>query len=403
MLRRLAISSAIALCLAPAAAAQTADELFSTETVHDIRLFINSRDLQQLRQRFDENTYYPADLQWRNVRVRNVAVRSRGFSSRSPAKLALRVDMNRFASRQRFVGLTSLVLDNLWHDPSLMRERLGLAMFHRMGQPAPRVSFARVYINNVAEGLYAVVEQIDTQFLQRTLGVADGYLFQYRWTGEFRGEYRGDDLAPYKPMFEAETHRLDADTILYSPIRDLFREANHPPDAQWREAMERYVDLEQMVSYVAIEVFLSESDGLAGTWGMANFFLYRPEQSTRHRLFPWDRDRAFEHIESSIFTRTNDNVIVHRALEYPDLRAKYLDVLEQCARAASKDGWLEQEVDAIARLITSAAYGDVRKQFSNDEFDAHVVFLREFASRRPAFVAAEVARARAALKLPSRR
>jgi spore coat protein CotH len=387
------------LCLAAApVAAQTADDLFAVDTIHDLRLFINSRDLQQLRQHFDENKYYAADLQWRHVRVRNVAVRSRGLSSRSATKLGLRVDMNRFTS-QRFVGLTSLVLDNLWHDPSLMRERLGMAVFRRMGHPASRVSFARLYINSAYQGLYAIVEPVDAQFVQRTLGFSDGYLFQYKWVREYFGEYLGDELAPYKQLFEAETHRLASDTVLYSPIRDLFREMNHIDDAPWREAVERYLDLEQFVAYVAIEAFMSESDGVTGFWGMANFFLYRSEHTTRHRLLTWDRDRAFEQIDSPILARTEQNALVRRALAFPDLRARYLAILEECARAATEDGWLEQEVDRVARLITSAAYEDVRKQFSSDQFDAQVLYLRDFATRRPAFVVSEVARARAAAKL----
>ena len=397
LVRPLIVLIAVVLCLAAApAAAQTADDLFSVDTIHDLRLFIHSGDLQQLRQRFDENTYYPADLLWRNVRVRNVAVRSRGFSSRNSTKLGLRVDMNRFTSRQRFVGLSSLVLDNLWHDPSLMRERLALALFRRMGQPASRVSFARLYINNLYQGLYGIVEPIDAHYVLRTLGATDGYLFQFKWTRPYFGEFLGDELAPYKELFEPETHRLDADSMLYAPIRDLFREVNHPDDAQWRDLVDRYVDLEQLVTYVAIETFLSERDGMTGFAGMANFFLYRPERSTRHRLLAWDRDSAFERIDYPILERTHPYVLVQRALTFPDLRARYLDVLEECARAATDDGWLEQEVDSVARLITSAAHQDVRKQFSSDQFDAEVLYLREFATRRPAFVVSEVASARAA-------
>jgi len=119
-------------------------------------------------------------------------------------------------------------------------------------------------------------------------------------------------------------------------------------------------------------------------------------------VLPWDRDRAFEQIDLAIFARTEQNVVLQRALAFPDLRAMYLDVLDNCARAAAEDGWLEQEVDTVARLITAAAHEDVRKQFSSEEFDAQVLFLREFAARRPAFVASEVAKARAAAKLVPR-
>ena len=395
--RTLIVLTVIFWSLPPASAtAQTADDLFSLDTIHDLRLFINSRDLQQLRQHFDENKYYAADLQWRNVRVRNVAVRSRGFGSRNATKLGLRVDMDRFTSRQRFVGLTALVLDNLWHDPSLMRERLGMALFRRMGHPASRVAFARLYINNTYQGLYGIVEPVDAQFVQRTLGVTDGYLFQYRWLREYFGEYLGDDLAPYKQLFEPETQRLAADTLLYSPIRDLFREVNHPDETVWRDTVDRYLDLDQFVSYVAIETCMSEGDGVAGWWGMANFFLYRPQRSTLHRLLTWDRDRAFDQIDSPIFARMDQHILLQRALAFPDLRSRYLDVLDACARSAAEDGWLEQEVDRVAQLITGAVYQDVRKQFSNDEFDAAVRYLREFALQRPVFVASEVAKARAA-------
>jgi hypothetical protein len=143
------------LCAQPTALrAQTPDDLFDLTEMHDIRLFVNSRDLQRLRERFDQNTVYPADLQWRSLRVRNVGIRSRGAASRNPVKLGLEIDFSRYNSRQRFLGLRSLVLDNLWQDPAMVREQVVMALFERMGEPAPRESFARLYINNEYQGLY---------------------------------------------------------------------------------------------------------------------------------------------------------------------------------------------------------------------------------------------------------
>ena len=147
------------------ARAQTSDQLFDQSVVHEIRVLINSRDLAQLREHYDKNTYYPAEFQWGTLRAPNVGVRSRGLGSRSPTKLGLRVDFTHYATRQRFVGLKSLVLKNLVQDPSMVREALAMAMFSRMGQPAPRESFCRVYINGVYQGLYALVEDIDDVFL----------------------------------------------------------------------------------------------------------------------------------------------------------------------------------------------------------------------------------------------
>ena len=81
-------------------------------------------------------------------------------------------------------------------------------------------------------------------------------------------------------------------------------------------------------------------------------------------------------------------------LAYDDLRAAYFDTLDQCARSAVEDDWLVSEIARSAALIADAAHADTRKLFSNDEFDAGVAFLNEFAAQRPAFVAAAVAAAR---------
>ena len=158
---------------------QTSEQLFDQSVLHEIRLFINSRDLALLREHYDENTHYPADLHWGTLRVPNVSVRSRGLGSRSRTKLGLQIDFTQYATGQRFAGLKSLVLKNLLQDPSMVREALAMAMFNRMGQPAPRESFCRLYINGVYEGLYAVVEDIDDLFLARTLGSGSGYLFEF--------------------------------------------------------------------------------------------------------------------------------------------------------------------------------------------------------------------------------
>jgi spore coat protein CotH len=102
----------LAVVLDPALArGQTAADLFNPDVVQEIRLSINSRDLRELHQRYQENTYYTADLSWQ---------------------------------------------------------------VQRLGQPAPRESYCRLYINNVFEGLYSIVESIDTPFLARVYGSDQG-------------------------------------------------------------------------------------------------------------------------------------------------------------------------------------------------------------------------------------
>jgi spore coat protein CotH len=389
----LAICSTLIFATLPSVSqAQTSDELFAPGTLHDVRLFMNSRDLRLLREAYAEDTYHQADLEWRGLRVRSVAVRSAGSGSRNPAKPAIRIDFDRFSAGQRYLGLESLLLDNVWQDASLVRESVVMALFARLGHPAPRESFARLFINDVYQGLYAVVEPIDPVFLARTFGDADGYLFEYSWQNEFHGEYLGQSLGRYKTKFEPESHRLDADSTLYAPLHDLFREINAPISGTWRQSVEPLLDVPRFLTHVAIETFVSELDGILGSWAMNNFYVYRPTGSSQHLFLPWDRDNAFQTTDSSVMLRASDNMLMRRLLEHPDLRAFYLNAVEQTARAAS--GWLEQEIAAKTNLIRAAAHADERKQFSNAEFETEIAFLRSFAQTRPGVVLAEVARLR---------
>jgi spore coat protein CotH len=393
---RVILFALAALCADRRAVAQTSDQLFDRTILQEIRVVMAVRDLQRLHTRFDENTYYAADFHWQGLRLRNVAIRSRGAATRSATKPGFQIDFNRYSSRQQFLGLKSLVLDNLWLDPAMVRERVALALFERMGQPAPRVSFCRLYVNNIYYGVYGVVEAVTAELMLRTIGEGSGALFEYNYVEPFYGEYLGDALTPYKQRFEPRTHQLDPESKLYSPIRDLFREANGPDDAVWRDRVEEYLNLRHFVTHVAIETFLSDRDGILGSGGMANFYLYRSGNANRHIVIPWDKDDTFHEIDSSILTRADENVLFRRALAYPDLRDLYLEVLETCARSAIREGWFEQEVNRAASLIAPAAREDVLKPFSDQQFDDAVESLRQFARRRPFFVLREIARTRRA-------
>ena len=166
----------------------------------------------------------------------------------------------------------------------------------------------------------------------------------------------------------------------------------------WRERVERFIDLRQLIRYVAIDTFLAEDDGFIGAYGMNNFFLHRPSGSTVHSLIPWDKDNAFTDVTRSIFQRTGENVLFARALAFSDLRALYLDVLEECARSAADESWLAGQIDCLAALADAPVRADTLKQYSTDAFLEAVDRLRLFAADRSGFVLQEVSRARAGVQ-----
>lgn len=410
LLVALAVGVITATPAAQAPPADAAAPLFNDTALEDLRLLINSRDWETLKGTFQSNAYYPADFQWHEAVVRNVGIRSRGNGSRSGVKPGLRIDFDRYSTKQKFLGLKSVVLRNNTQDPSHLHERLSMLFFARMGIPAPREFHARLFINNDYAGLYTIVEALDHSFLTRTFGEDEGYLFAYNYpptSAPYYFEYRGADPSQYVPEpFRPETHELDSHPEVIVRMIDTI---NSAAPGQFRTAIDEFLDVRAFIRFAAVEAYLAELDGIFGEWGMNNFYLYRPPLLNRFTILPWDKSHSF--LGGSAMSiwhnivgvpESTRNRLMTRLLEYPDLRALYLDTLLEAARLASEAAppdtrsWLEKELDREALQIRDAVYADTTKPFTNAEFELAVEWVRAFARDRPAFVLAEVALARPA-------
>lgn len=411
--RAIAALTLLGMALAPAvphAQGLTAADLFNSQTLQEIRLSINTRDLDTLRKNYQLNTYYTADLTWRTMKVRNVGVRSRGTGSRRPDKMGLLIDFSRYTTGQTFLGMSTLVLDNNYQDPTLMHEFLAMSLYRRMGQIAPREAFCRVYINNTYQGIYTVVETITPSFAQQAIGEVNGFLYEYHFLQPpalhavgvsldvYNGEDLGDNLTAYAALFEPQNHKLDAPSALYGPIRDLWREVNGPDDEVWRDRVGPRIDLNQFVTHTAIQGYLAENDGILGFAGMNNFYLYRSAVTNQHRLIPWDEDFAFTpgfEVASIFRSGPVVPVIFTRAMERRDLYDLFLNTAEACAISADQDGWLVNEIERVINLILPSVVEDTNRDSTpGREFSTGIEQLRTFAATRSSFVLPEVARLR---------
>jgi hypothetical protein len=140
-----------------------------------------------------------------------------------------------------------------------------------------------------------------------------------------------------------------------------------------------------------MEIFLGERDGFAGVVGMNNFYFYRPANSLRHTIITWDKDQSFIYNDQTIFQGFQENEILRRAASIPELKAFYVQTMDDYANAALADNWFAKEVERIIALITPSVYEDPKKLAGNDKYDELVGWIREFATFRPNFVKAEVA------------
>ena len=385
-MRRALALAILLLGAATPAATQTQAELFDDTRLHTVEIVMHSRDWSDLQANFRSNDQYPCDVIWNGVRMRNVAVRSRGNGSRYQAKPGLELSFDHYATQQRFLGLQSLVLDNLVTDPSMIREATAMALMRRLGVAAPREAPARLFVNGAYAGVYMMVEPVDTTFAQKAFG-AQGLLFEYRWIYPFFATFPGESLDAYKPLFESRNPGVHSTAELYTPIREMFRAINESPDGAFAD-VDRHLDLNGLIRTLGASTFMAEWDGVFGYDGMNNFYLYRVGEQAR--LIPWDRDQAFHAADYPLLAGAAENVIGRRVLEDAGLRATYVQAVTEAMAAAEGDGWLEREFTRHFLLIRDAALADPFKHATNEEFEQAFADLVAFARSRPAFVRSEL-------------
>ncbi len=394
----------VAALLVPASpvGAQTADQFFDDSQVRDVHLRLSQRDWDAMH-RLDDDTYYAADLTWNDLTVRNVGIRHRGVGSRTLSKPNLLVDVNHYVAAQEFVGLTGFVLDNAYTDRSMVRESMAMKVFARMGLTVPREAHVRLFVNDVFAGVYVAVERLDRRFIEHRFGIeeadaeAGGYLLEYHWIDEYHFEDLGSALLPYAQRFRPHTRETDAAANLYGPVQGLVRSLNSVATDRFLETVGAQLDLIQVARFAAVQTCAAESDGLAGSDGTANFYLYRFRDGRPAVLLPWDADHSFSRADMPVGYRMDTTVLTRRLMEDPRLRETYRLAVLECAQLMAQPsptdarGWLEREFE---RLFTNIAPGVAADRFAlydyEDFLDERPVLLN-LARTRPGYLVCQIA------------
>lgn len=90
-----------------------------------------------------------------------------------------------------------------------MNEPLSYRLFRDAAVPAPRTSYARVYLTVPGKyqrqyvGLYSVVENVDNRFAKDRFATTDGAIFKPTTRNLFA--YLGEDWSKYEKLYDAKT------------------------------------------------------------------------------------------------------------------------------------------------------------------------------------------------------
>ncbi|MBD91064.1 MAG: hypothetical protein CL940_12075, partial [Deltaproteobacteria bacterium] len=231
--------------------------------------------------------YQEANIVYDGTRVDTVAVRVKGNSSLNSVannpntdRFSFKVDTNYYVSGQRLRGVKKLNFNNGFKDPSMIREHVGYRLATEMGLPAPRTAFIDLTIAGNHMGLYTVVEQVDSDFVDRWFDDPDGDLYKPDWP-DGHLLYQGDAFEDYGGL-EIKSNEDVSDHGAFLHFVDVI---NHGPD----EELATVLDVEFMLRYMALNTALVNLDSYTGNGH--NYYCY--EQSGVFTVIPWDLNEAF--------------------------------------------------------------------------------------------------------------
>lgn len=260
-------------------------------------------------------------------------------------KMQFVISFNHVDPDARFHGLRKLSLDAPWYDPTLMRDRLSWAVMGALPDTlfGVCINHARLTVNGEYYGLYANIEFLDHEWLERTMGreSATGTLWKY-----------GTD-----PVANPEAAR---------PARIRALES-----ASTIDELRAVGEVDQWLDMWAAEAVLGDTDGYLCC--SHNFYLY--DHPTRGLLFvPWDFDLSFDSapytsdpIEGYGRAGLFDTHVIAVALADPATHAAYVERVAALNAAMADpavldryDAW-ETQIDADALADPTRSWGDIER------------------------------------------
>jgi hypothetical protein len=396
------VACALPACAGPAPAepaplyvinapADPSDELFAPENLVRLDLELPPDSLQRLEESPYE--YAVGSLRYRDQTLGAIGVRLKGEASfrELDDKPAFRLKLDELVDGQRLFGLKRLTLNNDVQDPSSLSQSLVYRLFRAAGMPAPRCNHALVYVNGEYYGLYSNVETEDKAFLARWFSSDDGNLY----------EEGASDLVPgAASTFELETNEDQDDR---RDLEALIAALERATPANFSEIVGQELDLDQFLSFAALEALAGGEDGYSYVLGAPNNFrLYRDPDTDRFVFLPWGLDRALRpRFEPELIhdwvpalgryrsAWNTHSVVLSGCLASPDCRSAYTARLREMSELFD-----ELDLASAARadwaLIAEASRADLRKP-SDDDYAEHARRLvLEYITERPRALRAEL-------------
>ncbi len=351
-------------------------------------------------------------------------------------RYSFKLEFDHYVDGQTCFGLDKLILNNNYADATNMKEALVYDMYQYLGADASLYNYAKISVNGEYWGVYLALEAVEDSFLLRNYGVQDGELYKPDSMniggGKDFGDFNADNMdfgdidfgsmdfsnmtppdmdrenAPQPPdssgerpaeNFDfpggmggfsmggggADLNYTDDELDSYETIWDgeitSTTKADHKrvvtalKNISEGTDLETYMDVDNLLRYMAIHVFSVNEDSLSGSMAH-NYYLY--ESGGKLNLIPWDYNLALggmgrSNDATSVVNDAIDNAFsgtnfFDTLMEDETCHSQYYAYLQQLVSEYIDGGGFDAFYTRVRSQIDALVESDPTAFYSYDEY-----------------------------------
>lgn len=255
------------------------DDFFDRGAIPQLKIELDEQQAESLRR--DTRKYVKCRLvENGQTKYAEVAIKLKGAAGsfrELDERPAFTLNMDKHVKGQTFHALDKFHLNNSVQDESYLCEWICADLCRDAGVPAPRVTHARVWLNDRDLGLYVLKEGFDRPFLRRHFDDDLGNLYDSGFVADI-------DTDLEKDSGNGPDDRSD--------LRALQAACRETDPQKRRSQIESRLEVDAFISFMAIELMTCHWDGY--TRNRNNYRVYFDAGSGRAHFLPHGMDQMFQ-------------------------------------------------------------------------------------------------------------
>ncbi len=295
-------------------AVDPSDEFFKKGVIPKLEILLEPDAIESLRSA--PRQYAPCKIRENGkVVYEGVGIKLKGaagsFREFDDWKPGFTLNMDKFDGKDEFHGLKKFHLNTAVQDDSFLHEWIGSEVFRAAGLAATRVTHARVTAGDRDLGIYVLKEGFDKRFVKRWFPDDDKDPLN---TGSL---YDGGFCQDIDVDLEKDVGK---DKARHDDLHQLFAACREPDVARRWQLIPERVDLDEFLSFMALELMLAHWDGYCVNKN--NYRVYFEPNHGKAHFIPHGMDQILNDPGASVLDHPSA-ILAGAVMRNPEWRAAY--------------------------------------------------------------------------------